>query len=372
MKSSSEGRVFGLDILRAFAILFVIYSHSFFLIVDHINERAYSFFSLDGVTLFFVLSGFLIGGILLRIINEKEFNSSDLLNFWIRRWFRTLPNYFFILLLLLGLSILLKRELTTGIPAYFIFLQNFSSPHPSFFPEAWSLSVEEWFYLLIPLSFYFLIRFTRIPRKNLVLIVVFTLIVMITFFRIYRVNQLGINDFESWDNYIRKTVLCRLDSIMFGFLGAWISFYHPEKWVKRKSATFIPGLILIFIPQIVNYLSGYNLFFNNYLSLPITAFGTFLMLPLLSNYKSAKGVIARFIRFVSIHSYAMYLVNFSLVQLIIIPSLTTTILFFTSSHLTLSICRYILYWLLSFLLSMLLYRNFEKPMMGLRERFRSR
>lgn len=372
MKSSSEGRVFGLDILRAFAILFVIYSHSFFLIVDHINERAYSFFSLDGVTLFFVLSGFLIGGILLRIINEKEFNSSDLLNFWIRRWFRTLPNYFFILLLLLGLSILLKRELSTELPSYFLFLQNFISPHPSFFPEAWSLSVEEWFYLLVPLCLFLLVRFTGIPRKNLVLIIIFALVVLVTIFRAYRVNQLGINDFDSWDNYIRKTVLCRLDSIMFGFLGAWISFYHPEKWTKNKLAVFIPGLILIFIPQIVSYLYGYTPIFNNYLSLSVTAIGTFLMLPLLSNYRSAKGIIARFIRFVSIHSYAMYLVNFSLVQLIIIPSLTTTILLFTSSHLTLSIIRYILYWLLTFLLSMLLYRYFEKPMMGLRERFRSR
>ena len=50
-----------------------------------------------GVELFFVLSGFLIGGILIKIFDNTEFTFADVRRFWIRRWFRTLPNYWLIL-----------------------------------------------------------------------------------------------------------------------------------------------------------------------------------------------------------------------------------------------------------------------------------
>ena len=103
-QGSQHNRIYGLDILRAFAILFVLYSHAFFLIMDHVNERVYNLLSLDGVTLFFVLSGFLIGGILIRTIENKGFGFKELLNFWTRRWFRTLPNYFLMLMVSLCLK----------------------------------------------------------------------------------------------------------------------------------------------------------------------------------------------------------------------------------------------------------------------------
>ena|SRR4030067_605713 len=91
-----RNRVYGLDILRAFAILFVAYGHGSAILGDHINKTIYYFPIFNGVVMFFVLSGFLIGGILLKVINQTEFNKKDLFNFWIRRWFRTLPNYYLV------------------------------------------------------------------------------------------------------------------------------------------------------------------------------------------------------------------------------------------------------------------------------------
>jgi len=72
--------------------------------------------------------------------------------------------------------------------------------------------------------------------------------------------------------------------------------------------------------------------------------------------------------FVSKTSYSMYLVNFSLIQLTIIPSLTNLLVSVTSNHLQLSILRYLIYWSLTFLLAYLLYRFYEKPFMDLREK----
>jgi peptidoglycan/LPS O-acetylase OafA/YrhL len=93
-EAGANKRIFGLDILRASAILFVMLSHSRAFIDPHAGTYYYGLFILDGVDLFFVLSGFLIGGILIRTINDKGLTWVQLTNFWTRRWFRTLPNYF--------------------------------------------------------------------------------------------------------------------------------------------------------------------------------------------------------------------------------------------------------------------------------------
>jgi peptidoglycan/LPS O-acetylase OafA/YrhL len=95
-----------------------------------------------------VLSGFLIGGI---IIDTLERDPRWLANFWLRRWMRTLPSYF----LFLAVNVLLMRVMYHRWPglwgSYAVFGQALWWPQPQFFNEAWSLAVEEVFYLLAPL-----------------------------------------------------------------------------------------------------------------------------------------------------------------------------------------------------------------------------
>jgi peptidoglycan/LPS O-acetylase OafA/YrhL len=81
-----QKRIYGLDILRAVAILDILIGHS----LTHANI---DFGLFDGVNLFFVLSGFLIGKILIKNM-EREFTIKSLYTFWYRRWMRTLPAYF--------------------------------------------------------------------------------------------------------------------------------------------------------------------------------------------------------------------------------------------------------------------------------------
>src|SRR5436190_15587708 len=97
--NSELKRVYGLDILRAVAILLVVLIHGTALI----GESPIGMFTYlkipDGVNLFFVLSGYLIGTILSKHITTEKFTLKPLLNFWQRRWFRTLPNYYLFLLI---------------------------------------------------------------------------------------------------------------------------------------------------------------------------------------------------------------------------------------------------------------------------------
>ena len=90
-------RVFGLDFLRAIAISLVLISHISLLLFptsDNFFLKIIRIFGAVGVDLFFVLSGFLIGGILLKHIDLNKTNFKDLLIFWKWRWFRTVvsPN----------------------------------------------------------------------------------------------------------------------------------------------------------------------------------------------------------------------------------------------------------------------------------------
>ncbi|MHC5768257.1 MAG: acyltransferase family protein, partial [Nostoc sp.] len=76
-----KNRIYGLDILRAMAILFVVYGHGYNLVRGYVNKKLYNSITFDGVSIFFVLSGFLIGGILLKIVNKTSFERKELVNF---------------------------------------------------------------------------------------------------------------------------------------------------------------------------------------------------------------------------------------------------------------------------------------------------
>ena len=141
-------RLFGLDLVRAIAILLVLQVH--------IGFYGLRFYGLTlpplmgllgdlGVELFFVLSGFLIGALLLEI-SERSPTLQGWLRFMLRRWMRTVPLY---VLWTLSLLILYSHR-PFPLLAYLTFTQNFAWPMPqnSPFPVSWSLTVEEWFYLL--------------------------------------------------------------------------------------------------------------------------------------------------------------------------------------------------------------------------------
>src|SRR5262249_6922490 len=121
-----------------------------------------------GVELFFVLSGYLIGGILIRAFEKApEFTFGEVKRFWIRRWFRTLPIYWLIFTVNMILYHVLKISLfeVSQLKGY-VFLQNLWYPNMlSAMPEGWSLAVEEWFYLTLPVTMYLMAMIFK-PRDK--------------------------------------------------------------------------------------------------------------------------------------------------------------------------------------------------------------
>ena len=153
-------RLLGLDFLRAIAISLVLISHCTFLLFPDTTTQFIDLIRIMGaigVDLFFVLSGYLIGGILIKFWDEDIPKWTTLFKFWKRRWLRTLPNYFLILILNVLIAFIIGLSLPKSVLLYTLFLQNFVVDHPDFFTEAWSLSVEEFAYLLLPFILFLIV-----------------------------------------------------------------------------------------------------------------------------------------------------------------------------------------------------------------------
>ncbi|MGZ3708727.1 MAG: acyltransferase family protein, partial [Bdellovibrionota bacterium] len=149
MPRSAPHRIFGLDILRAFAIAAVVYGHYQEILGSPFPSLPY-FDGVIGVELFFVLSGFLIGGIVLSALRSGRFQGiTGVQDFWHRRWYRTFPNYFLFLALAAGLQ--WSTVSGADLLRYVSFTQNFAWKMPVFFAVSWTLAIEEWFYILLPL-----------------------------------------------------------------------------------------------------------------------------------------------------------------------------------------------------------------------------
>ena len=362
-------RIFGLDVVRATAILFVLISHSTFLLFPTQNNFIITFirfFGTIGVDLFFVLSGFLIGRIILKQLQQEKTSFNDLFYFWIRRWFRTLPNYFLILILNIFLFYILYGEVIHGLGYYFVFLQNFTVEQPDFFTESWSLSIEEYAYIIGPLLLYlFLFVFKKVSKNKLFLLITLMIICLITFFRYQFHLQVTILTDHEWSQQLRKVVVFRIDSIYYGFIGAFISVNYNSIWLKFKNWSFISGILMFFGMHIIIF--WFNLFpenallFYNMFYLPLVSISLLMFFPLCSSWVSG-GLLKKTITSISVLSYAVYLINYSIVLL--------TIQYFIDLEDTSNLIKFsvlILFWFLTFCLSYVLYVFFEKPTTDLRD-----
>ncbi len=366
-------RIYGLDILRAVAIFIVVALHGGKLLTPGMSKIQRWLIEFDGVSIFFVLSGFLIGGILIKTLEKRQNEKNVLLNFWVKRWFRTLPNYFLILIVLLLLNALFTENfslLHTWQLKYFIFSQNLFSEHPSFFPEAWSLSIEEWFYLLIPLILFTLRYACKLHSNQTVILTASGIIFLITSFRFYRYLNITVENLNQWDSIFRKQVITRLDSLMYGMIGAFIQFYYREKWLKNKGILFCFGVLILATTKMLASLGVISIggLYNCVFSFSATSIATLFLLPYLSDLKKGSGVVYRIVTYVSLISYSMYLLNFSVIQGWIIYKIHWEALqeIIKSKYLVI-LTKYSLYWILTIGLSIITYKYFEIPIVNLRD-----
>ena len=322
----------------------------------------------DGVSMFFTLSGFLIGGILIKVLeNNPKPNFSTLWNFWKRRWLRTLPNYFLVLTVLVIYFSLFREFRGIQVWKYYLFIQNLWQPQPWFFGESWSLSIEEWFYLITPVGLIILIRFFKLSVLKSVLLFAVGLIVYSIFQRISQYGTISPEsmNLDTYNPLIRTQITTRLDSIMFGVLAACAKHFLPQLWLKYKTLFF--GIGLSFLVFYFFHRNDIQVYFIGIFSQTIIALGVAFILPFLNEIKSGKGFIYKAITYISLTSYSAYLINFGLIQDIVLLNLQKIFpeVLGQTFH---SALLLVLFFAFTFLGATLLYKYFELPVMRLRDK----
>lgn len=360
-----SNRVFGLDILRAMAILFVVFTHSGNFVPKQIFHW-YKPFIYDGVGIFFVLSGFLIGGILIKQIENYHFNLKSLFYFWAKRWSRTLPNYFLFFFALCIIESLMQPGFNAlQYWEYLFFLQNLMSGPPDFFAHSWSLSVEEWFYLVTPLILFVLVNLLKIKFRYIFPVVILSIIAIVT---VLRTEQtIGIRDYETFKNIV-FAVVYRFDSLMYGMLGAYIAYYFPKFWVRYKNITFVLFILLFASNYILKEMIESSDYHTKAHLFSLTSLTIMLSLPYFSNLKTTNSKFLVPITYISLISYSLYLANSIVVQKIEKLIDWEFIINYSNNTLSLPInwtfalvFNYLLSWVLSILIATIVYKYFEIP-----------
>ena len=236
-------RLPGLDLLRSIAIVWVMLFHSFVVGGLGPSWEWLSRYGWMGVDLFFVLSGFLIGVQVMRSIKEKACLSFR--DFYLRRAFRILPAYWVVLALYTIWPAF--REAPGMEPAwkFFAFVQNLDVNYleNSAFSHAWSLCVEEHFYLLFPVL---AVWFSRCPAMWKFS----TIFIILVLFGIASRSVLWLHDMAVDPEFKRNWFIediyyptwNRLDGLLVGIaLAAWKVFRAPE-WSNARRYANLPLL----------------------------------------------------------------------------------------------------------------------------------
>lgn len=347
-----------LDLCRALAVTLVVLSHGFELFHKESLVPFQTLFGVMGVEIFFCLSGFLIGSIFIGVIRDFDGSPRTLLNFMGRRWMRTLPNYYFYLAInlwmLWGGWLAVKQ---VDVAQYFVFAQNLLSPHPTFFPEAWSLAVEEVFYLLLPTTFLAAWALMRRPMAALVA----ALLALFCMSMALRYN-VAVTDLP-WDGNIRKIALLRLDSLMWGVMLAVVHWHLTTRQPRRLRA--MGWIMLCFLPlPLIGFttgIPGMSQFVFRFLMLTFASIGICGALSLGMGLRLPRPVAAVTSR-LSKWSYSMYLANMPLYYFAL------HYLEFGQSF-AYRLAEFFSYVALVIVASILTYTLIEKPFLALRDRF---
>lgn len=303
---SQSKRVASLDVLRAVAILLVLGRHFPRAVLERPHGEAigwvvgvWQFVGWAGVDLFFVLSGFLVSGLLFR--QHQRHGRIYLKRFLVRRGFRIYPPFyaFFLISVLYYWANDIMGALTTWQLLSDVFY--FQSYIDGIWPHAWSLSVEEHFYIFLPFALLFLLKHDEglTPRPVRPFSGLPGLCALIA------VTCLTLRVFEPFPG-VPFTTHLRIDGLMF---GVGLSYVHhvrggliPGWGTGKRLALGAVGCALL-VPMFAWDTNDFWLGTVGLTSLYL-GFGALLVAVLEVRFE---GRGWRVIRWIGTHSYSIYL-----------------------------------------------------------------
>ncbi|HET9087548.1 MAG TPA: acyltransferase [Acidobacteriaceae bacterium] len=312
---AEPNHIAALDGMRGLAVLLVVAFHVFG--VNDIGSRPLELVLHKlmaggwlGVDIFFVLSGFLITGILYNTLSSDRFFK----NFYGRRALRIFPLYYGYLILVVASHYLLGTELDRRVVFLFTYTQNIFGDHwdilSSLTGHLWSLAVEEQFYLFWPLIIFSLRDRLKIMRLCIILSVV-ALTLRITLFALLPRSQALMLCY--------RLVVCRMDSLL---IGGWLALAlqgPTRRSLARYSKVAFGGFssIILMIAIRKDYFWWWNSRITETFGFTVIALASaaLLMMALSEGSYVQIAFKTRILRWFGRYSYGIYIYHFGTQQL---------------------------------------------------------
>jgi peptidoglycan/LPS O-acetylase OafA/YrhL len=271
-----------------------------------------------GVDLFFVLSGFLISGLLFS--EYKKTGSINWGRFFIRRGFKIYPAFYAMLFATFLWQVAKHQEIPwrSYLPEVF-FYQNYQGDHV--WNHTWSLAVEEHFYILLPLLLVLMLGLKRKGNNpdpfRMIPIGCLVLAVGCLLERLHLTLTLPTLQI-SWSSILFPSHL-RIDSLFFGVLLGYLHHFHPSALIRITSMWWSRLILLLASALLVSTCLFYAVDSPFMLSFGLTAlyigFGGILVLALYWNSEKPsrlplwlnKFKVWDLAAFIGMYSYSIYL-----------------------------------------------------------------
>jgi len=213
-----------IDFLRGIAIILTLFRHanikSDFMLIQ---------IGWIGVDLFFVLSGFLVSGLIF-----DEFKASGKFNgklFLIRRGFKIYPAFWVMIVVSIIFKFIVHEDVgIKHVLSEFFFVQNYFHPMWS---QTWSLAIEEHFYFFIVAAFIVIIKFFKNVQKSIIVLAILIILygAVAKFFILFSdisSNFIYTDQQTSLPLGFKFMTHYRIDSLMYGLLIAYLYRYHKN------------------------------------------------------------------------------------------------------------------------------------------------
>jgi peptidoglycan/LPS O-acetylase OafA/YrhL len=294
-RPTTRGRAIELDFVRGIAIIAVMGFHFHAVHTGNyliqVIEYPLKNFGREGVNLFFTLSGFLVGGLLLR--QYAETGHVDARRFIVRRIFRIWPAYY----VLIAFHVLAGRHpWNTFLVQNLTHLQNYLGTSIT---QTWSLAVEEHFYLVLPAL---LLLFARWKLGAWTIVGVLTgICAVVLTARCFAVAGGDLDGAFAYTQY-------RIDSLLVGVILSAIYWMKPAAYhqlAKRKSLLIL-GVVILCAWLV---LATKNLALDESIGYTIQALGFAALIVLVLEYSGSlrESWIYRGVAWIGLYSYGIYL-----------------------------------------------------------------
>jgi peptidoglycan/LPS O-acetylase OafA/YrhL len=301
-------RLVELDVLRAVAVILVLgrHLHAPGPAVSKFIQSTAEFWNRIGwmgVDLFFVLSGFLVSGLLFR--EYLQHGEIRIAHFLIRRGLKIYPAFYVLLLLTPLIATIVGEPLTrVELLCEALFLQNYTA---AYWYHTWTLAVEEHFYICLPVLLIWLQR-----RSNILPNAFASLGKIFLFISVY-ILLLRIGTVYFFPEFPAPNHLShlRIDALFFGVLLSYYYHFVQERFIAtvcRYRYMLLIAATTFLAPLFSFPLRGVAMFSLG-LSASYLGFGILMVLMLCvpSLAKSKVTFRSRFLCFIGVHSYSIYL-----------------------------------------------------------------